>query len=182
MATANWTDAIEGISQEFRGAFGNLTATQLNWKPGPDQWSVGQVMEHLILTNEPYFGVLAQMRAGTYRAHPIGKLSFIVNLFGKLILNAVQPQTERKTKTFPVFQPAQSDVPVDILRKFEANQVKLVQEIKNSDGLLGRVVSSPAKAFIVYRLDRAFDIIVAHERRHLLQAKRVMQEMSRTSA
>jgi hypothetical protein len=35
------------------------------------------------------------------------------------------------------------------------------------------VISSPANRFIVYKIGRAFDIIVAHEERHLNQAKEV---------
>jgi hypothetical protein len=31
-----------------------LTLDQLNWKPVPGQWSVGQCLEHLAVTNEIY--------------------------------------------------------------------------------------------------------------------------------
>jgi hypothetical protein len=38
----------------------------------------------------------------------------------------------------------------------------------------GTVISSPANKYIVYKLETAFDIIVAHEERHLEQAKEVL--------
>ncbi|MEO0468227.1 MAG: hypothetical protein AAF206_01305 [Bacteroidota bacterium] len=37
----------------------------------------------------------------------------------------------------------------------------------------GKIIHSPANANIVYKLDRAFDIIVVHEERHFEQAKEV---------
>src|SRR4051812_14551986 len=31
-----------------------LSVDQLNWKPRPDAWSIGQCLEHLCLSNEVY--------------------------------------------------------------------------------------------------------------------------------
>src|SRR5688572_13387227 len=36
-----------------------LTPQQLNWKPHPDQWSVGQCLEHLLIANEVYLRAIS---------------------------------------------------------------------------------------------------------------------------
>src|SRR5690348_16411051 len=36
-----------------------LTIAQLNWKPGPEAWSLGQCLEHLCLSNEVYIEPIA---------------------------------------------------------------------------------------------------------------------------
>ncbi|MGH9844290.1 MAG: DinB family protein, partial [Blastocatellia bacterium] len=38
------------ITDETLAGFGGLTAQQLNWKPGADQWSVAQCFDHLVTT------------------------------------------------------------------------------------------------------------------------------------
>jgi hypothetical protein len=43
----------------------------------------------------------------------------------------------------------------------------------------GTIISSPANKIIVYKLEIAFDIIVAHEKRHLEQAREVLQILNR---
>jgi hypothetical protein len=51
----------------------------------------------------------------------------------------------------------------------------------NSQDLVdkGTIISSPANKIIVYKLEIAFDIIVAHEKRHLEQAREVLQILNR---
>jgi len=41
----------------------SLTVNQLNWKPGPGQWSIGQCLEHLAVTNEVYGAAIASALA-----------------------------------------------------------------------------------------------------------------------
>ena len=41
-----------------------LSTAQLNWKPRPDVWSVGQCVEHLCLSNEVYVAPLSEALRG----------------------------------------------------------------------------------------------------------------------
>ena len=78
-------------------------------------------------------------------------------------------------KTFPIWEPSISLVRGDILDQFEKHQQELKQLITSSEDLLekGTVISSPANRMIVYKLETAFDIMVAHEKRHLEQAREI---------
>lgn len=80
-------------------------------------------------------------------------------------------------KTFPIWEPAISLIRGDILDQFEKHQQALKHLITSSEDLMenGTVISSPANRMIVYKLETAFDIMVAHEKRHLEQAREINQ-------
>jgi hypothetical protein len=177
----NWINQLQGLTAAYFKAFGNLTPDQLNWKPNPGIWSIGQVIDHVITVNETYYSVVEQLKSGTYRTPWTAKLPFLVNWFGGFILGGVEPDRKRKIKTFPIWEPAQSDVLADIIQRFADHHEKLGAVIASCESFLqtGTVISSPANRNIVYKLDTAFDIIVAHERRHLNQALEVLEWMKK---
>ena len=45
MSDQNWETAIAENSEAFSREFGKLNGSQLNWKPDPKTWSVGQVLQ-----------------------------------------------------------------------------------------------------------------------------------------
>ncbi len=53
---------LQKISADTQTTFGKLSPTQINWKPSAEGWSVGQCFEHLIKTNELFYGKLAVNR------------------------------------------------------------------------------------------------------------------------
>lgn len=160
-------------------AFSGLTTDQLNWKPNPNTWSIGQNVDHLIVINSTYFPVMEEVRNGSYKLPFVGRLGFMVSFLGKTVLKAVQPDRRKKMKTFPIWEPAKSDIQPDLWERFETHQEEVKKMISSSLDLLdkGTVISSPANSNIVYKLETAFDIIVAHERRHWVQAREVKELM-----
>ncbi len=179
MNTEKWTSGIDRITPMFKEAFGHLNEEQLNWKPSPDTWSIAQNIDHLIVINRSYYPIIDSVKNGTYKKSFMAKLSFVVNFFGNFIFKAVHPDRKSKIKTRPIWEPAKSNIPADILSKFEKEQQNLKQVIANSSELLdkGTVISSPLNKNIVYTLEKAFDIIVTHEERHFNQAKEVLDAM-----
>lgn len=171
----NWIAQLDDITRQSLTEFGRLTSEQLNWKPDSNTWSIAQNIDHLIVVNETYFPVLASLKAGTYRTPFVGKIGFWVSFLGKTVLKAVQPDRRSKMKTFPIWEPSTSMKIDNVMTRFEIHQNELKQKIAEAKTLIdqGVVISSPANRNIVYTLETAFDIIVAHEQRHLEQAKEV---------
>ena len=172
----DWIQQVDHLTIDFRNSFGGLTGEELNWKPDSKTWSIGQNIDHLIVINSTYFPALARMKAGNYQLPWTARLGFLVSFFGKTVLSAVQPDQKKKTTTFPIWEPTQSEVPADILDRFEAHQSALKEHITAARELLrqGAVISSPANRYIVYKLETAFEIIVRHEERHLIKAKELL--------
>jgi DinB superfamily len=175
MIAMNWNVEIEKVTLAVEKNFSHLTTEALNWKPHPDVWSIAQNLDHLIVVNETYYPVLAALKAGKYKTPFIAKIGFIVSFLGKTVLGAVQPDRQKKMKTFPIWEPDKSEVKSDILIRFKNHQTELQQKIEEAKELVekGTVIASPANKNIVYKLETAFDIIVSHEQRHLEQAKEV---------
>lgn len=167
---------IQSISHSFTQAFGSLSSDQLNWKPNTDSWSIAQITDHLITTNETYYPVIRKLREGNYSTPFHSKIPFVTSFFGNFILKSVTPDRRKKIKTFPIWEPGQSHHAADILQQFATHQTQLATLIEKSDDLLeaGTVISSPANRFIVYSLEKAFEIIVTHEKRHYQQALEVL--------
>jgi hypothetical protein len=175
MNTQPWLDQIDATSKNFRDAFGSLSGDELNWKPTSKTWSVAQNIHHLIVINRTYYPIVKSVRERTYQLPWIGKWKFMVDFFGRVIYKYVSPDRKRRTKTFPAAWPSTSTIAADILNQFENHQAELKTLIQNCNDLLdaNTIISSPANKNIVYTLKSAFDIIVAHEQRHLIQAKEV---------
>lgn len=162
----------------FRDKFGKLDGKALNLKPNPQTWSIAQNVEHIMKVNFTYCNVIEAVRNGTYTTPLIAKVPMLPQLMGKFILRAVQPDRKRKIKTFPIWEPAESEISADVIERFSRDQDKLKSLIHSSRDLLnsGMVISSPAHRQVVYPLSTAFDIILAHEQRHFVQASLLLQE------
>ncbi len=179
----NWDEQIDKTTQNFIETFGELSFKQLNWKPNAKTWSIAQNIDHIIITNKTYFPIINSIREGAYKTPWWGKLPFITSFFGNTVLKAVEPNRKKRMKTFSIWEPTKSEIPMGILDRFMKHQSKLKNIIKKSKDLLGQgiVISSPANKYIVYRLETAFEIMVAHEQRHFEQAKEVYQKITKKS-
>lgn len=177
----NWIEDIDEITENFSESFGELSYDQLNWKPNSDTWSIAQNIEHLIIINDTYFNLVESIRKGTHQSSFLSKVGFLVSFFGNTILKLVQPDRKKKIKTFPIWEPPKSEIPKDILDRFETHQAQLKKIIEDSRDLVekGVIISSPANKHIVYTLEKAFDIIVSHEKRHFNQARELYQILPR---
>ncbi len=166
----------EKIKDEARERFGQLSHAQLNWKRHADEWSIAQCFEHLILTNQPYFPLFEKIAAGGHRRKLWERVPLLPGLFGKLVRGAVSPESARKVKARKSFQPAESSVDGQIISRFAEHQEELMRLMKATDGLeLEKIIiTSAVSPVVTYSLLDGYRILVTHERRHFLQAERVM--------
>jgi hypothetical protein len=166
---------LETITTRVEDLFGGLDAEALNRQPAPGKWSVAQCLDHIIVLNRSYFDIPAKIRSGSYPLPFHARFGFLVNFFGKFILQSVHPDGRKPIKTFPVWEPSHSDIPGDIVARFKAHQDELKAFILENQDLAeqGAVVVSPASRLVVYRMDVLFEIMLAHEERHVNQAVHV---------
>lgn len=173
---AEWVSGVRENSRLFEERFKGLDKDRLNWKPNPDKWSVGQNIDHLIQISRSFYPHIEKVNRGEYKKPFMGRFKFLVNFFERVILNAIEPDNPRKTKTFPVWEPDLSNVEENILDQFLEEQEALVSMFESSKNQLGKgiVIYSPASKKLVYSLEGAFDILVKHQLRHLRQAEKVL--------
>lgn len=166
---------IERVTAEVKRDFGSLTPEQLNWKPAPDRWSIGECLEHLIATNSQYFGIVEPALTGRNSKPLLGRIPGYAGMCGRMLINAVSPQAEGKVKTMQIFEPVRSTVDAEEVARFVEHQSKLVELVRRSERLdLNRtIIASPVTSLIVYSVADAWRVISAHEVRHLKQARGV---------
>lgn len=179
----SYIDSLNSATKKFVEAFSSLTPQELNWKPDAQTWSVGQIIDHVITTNETYFPVFEALAAGTYETSFAAKIPFVPGFIGKMLVNSVRPETLRKMKTVTVFEPTKSEVPADILQRFQEQQQRVIALFRDHPELFSEtiIISSPANRNLVYSTQAVADLITNHEHRHFLQAQRVW-ELQQTAA
>jgi hypothetical protein len=172
---------IDRITDDFQSTFAGLTPNELNWKPDLKTWSIAQNLDHIITVNESYYPVIDSVRKGTYKLPFLGRLGFMTRFFGNLIRNSVSPDRKRKSRTFSIWEPRVGDIDPGIVSRFQKHQKELKNYIENSRDLTekGAVISSPANRMIVYKMDTAFEILIDHEKRHLNQARELLEMMKK---
>lgn len=164
------------ISEEVRETFGKLTAEQLNWKPNASEWSIGQCFDHLITSNNLYIKNIQKVADGTHVNNWFSVIPLFTNIVGQQLKKAVSPDTAKKIKTFPIFEPSASDLSENTIEDFCKNQeilISLMEAVKNLN-LRKIKIPTPISDAVNIRLSDAFEVLLMHERRHFNQAKRVM--------
>lgn len=167
----------EAITQEAQERFLRLNDGQLNWKPGPESWSIAQCFDHLIATSNLYFPQFDRIIEGKNKTTLLQSLPFLPGFWGRLLINALSPNSNRKFKATQRFQPASSKIDPQIISKFASQQNELIGKIRAAEGRAPErvIISSPAFKFMTYSLLDAYRIIVVHERRHFNQSQRVLE-------
>jgi hypothetical protein len=174
------------IVDRARASFGNLSATQLNWKPSAERWSIAQCFDHLITAHKGYLPIIESVRTGTKKTTFWERLPVLPGLAGKLLIKSLDPASARKIKAPKRFEPAQSNISASVIDDFAAQQKQIIAGMQATChlDLEKLVVTSPAveAGFVTYSLMDAYRIIVVHEERHLQQAQRVVEESTFPSA
>ncbi|MFN3800452.1 DinB family protein [Belliella pelovolcani] len=175
--TTSYVKALQEITEEVKSTFGELSQEILFQKPDAKTWSIAENLEHLITLNSSYFPIFDKLKKGELPLAFISKIAFFPKILGDMIMKSVAVSNTKKVKTFPLWEPrVSSGDQYDIIQKFEKHQQALIAKINELDSHIqkGSIIHSPANRLIVYRLDQAIAIIIEHERRHLLQAKNLL--------
>ena len=151
----------------------SLRLSQLNWKPAPGVWSVGQCLEHLAVSNEIYGRAIAN---GLSLAPPGSADEIKPGWFARYFIREYIAPTEQRTrhKAPPKIRPV-PDVDARILQRFLDTNTRtraLVERAKHVD--VNRVrFRNPFVGWIRFTVGTGLEILSKHEQRHLLQAERV---------
>ncbi len=173
------SQVLEGfvaVTAEVRARFGSLTREQLEWRPPSGGWSVAQCLDHLIITTTSYLPDLRAIGAGTRPVRTWERLSPFSRAFGRMLVSLMR-QDDKRSKTPPRFVPP-SDVGGDIVARFAESQDELAAAIRTTMHVDWdrTIVTSTFNRIATYPLADAYTIILEHQRRHLRQAQRVIEE------
>ena len=163
--------------EKVKTEFSNLTLQQLNWKPAPESWSIGQCLDHLIVSDCLYFPTLKGIAAGKFEMSFWQKWNPFSILFGRMLVNQLQEKVKKPTKTPKIFIPSSGQIDAGVIERFHKHLDTLLEYIaacKTID-LDKTHITSPVSKFITYSLRNAITILIHHEHRHINQAIKVKQ-------
>jgi hypothetical protein len=168
---------FEQISADADALVTPLSDHQFNWRPASEAWSVAECVEHLNVTARMYLPKLDEAIADAISRGRYGEGPFRYSWLGRWFVRIQEPPAKIRVRAPKAFQPGPTRSRSEIMAAFRAYQVQYIDRLRQANGLdLARAyVSSPAGAWIRFSLGSGFDLMAAHERRHLWQARNVTQ-------
>lgn len=157
--------------------FASLTDGQINFHTSDGKWSVGECFDHLIVSNRMYYDKLAEkLNTGKLKNRKSDDIHVINTFLGNKIIQTVKPDSNKRMKTFRVFEPANTKFNDEVFEKFTHLQNKFVQLIGNFKKTdLSKVkVSSPVSKLIRLNIADVLMIIIHHNNRHIKQAEKIV--------
>jgi hypothetical protein len=168
---------LEDIARDAEATFGGLTVQQLNWRPDPSRWSVAQCFDHLVTINGLMFRAAEGALNGSQARTVWQRLPLLPGVVGRVMIRSLSPNTTRKFTAPPQARPAASDIAGDIIRRFVQHNREAAASARklNEARVASTIMTSPFLEYITYSVLDAWRLVVAHERRHFEQARRVTQ-------
>jgi hypothetical protein len=154
-----------------------LSDDAFNRRPAPDEWSVRECLDHLVVVGEK---LCEAIDVAIERAHREGRLSRggyrIGRIEGWFVARASEtdPSPRSRLRTFRLYEPSGAESVTNVLRAYTALQNNLVERIEAANGLdLGGIkITSPATRWVRMSLGAWLEMIAGHQERHLAQARR----------
>jgi hypothetical protein len=171
---------FEALSADAAALVTPLSDGQFTWSPAPDVWSVSQCIEHLNVTARAYLPALDEGIASAIRAGVYGSGPFTYNVVGRLMVRSMQPPPFWRFKAPVIFRPPAAPqtqrTRSEIMAGFRGYQVQYIDRLRQANGvdLAKAKVVSPANRLLHLSLGSGFALQIAHERRHLWQARQVV--------
>jgi len=172
---------LDRTDEDARQLVSGLSEAQVNWRPSPTAWSVGQCLAHLgqmdsVLTSALRTAVRQANKNSLMPRKPIQP-----GWFGRWFVNQMEAPPRRKMKTPRQGIPEAHKSGEEILRAFIAAHDELRSLIHDARDLdLNRIrFRNPFIGLLRYSVGTALLVIGAHDRRHLWQARQVCIAMKR---
>lgn len=173
---------LENVLEEIKKVCEGLSQDEFNWKPSPQKWSIAECMQHLLIVYGKYQIQLPQNITPLAPKDPSRK-TVKSSFMGRIFKSFVNPEKKRKTPAPKSLQPpTNSDYPLILQTQFMDYLQELMRFIAKTDELaldLNKIkIKSSVTALIKFNLGDYFEIESMHNRLHLKQMKRVLEEMS----
>ncbi len=166
---ARWLEELWANETRLRALAARLDDAAFAKAPQPGAWSPAAAIEHLILTTRAFLPIWDQ----ALEAAKPGKGEAKYAWWEQKLADMLEPPYRIKAKTMPAFEPKSQHSRDEIVELFLASHelVKQRAEILRERDIAKLNVASPFASWMKYNIAFSFDLLLAHERRHLWQAE-----------
>ncbi|SHI00674.1 DinB superfamily protein [Chryseolinea serpens] len=162
---------VETVETEFMA----LPDKALNTKEAPGRWSILECLEHLNRYSRYYNTALAKAIAHAKTSTQTRDEPARSTWLGRKFIAMCHPSNTKKQKTFKSMNPAQSVLDRSVIEEWIHHQEQRLELLNDARSINLNQNHVPIEFFKWLRLNvgDTFQLLVAHEQRHLLQALRV---------
>jgi len=171
------SDQLLSIRQNAVGLMSGLSDAQFNWQPAPGRWSMAGCFDHLNKSADQLFirnidTAIAKAKAqGLKSAGP-----FAYSALERWAVRTNDAPAKMRFKAPKNVQPSGSLRLDDVRAEFVRWQDEIAARLRQADGLdLRRAKYTWPFWPLKWSLGATFQLILAHERRHIWQARQVRQ-------
>jgi hypothetical protein len=173
LTEANVAAQMAEIHATLNRLMSGVNASQLNWQPeGGLRWSIGQCVDHLTKSADIYSAPIADAIAAAPPAATVAR----PNLLGRGFIWFIEPPVRIKTRAPRTANPASTFDPTAVRSEFErtlAELQRLALLALKVDSGRARFANPFAGGRRVFNVATGIMVLLAHARRHLLQAEQV---------
>jgi hypothetical protein len=168
---------FERVSAEVGTLVDGLRDEQFHWRPAPEVWSIAECLDHLNVTARVYLPQFDRGIDDAARRSAYGRGPFRSSWVGRVLVRTSEPPSRFRMKAPELFRPTAGRPRHEVTTALRGYQVELVERLSKANGLdLERArVTSPVSKWLGFSLCAGFALIAAHERRHLWQARKMME-------
>jgi DinB superfamily len=140
---------------------------------------VAECLDHLNVTNALYVQQIEQAVNAGRASGLAGAPPFRMGLLERLFVGSLEPPAKLRFKAPPKFKPVPGASAEQIQSEWERTHTRLAELVRASDGLhLTKLrIPSPGTSLLKFSLFAVYHMIPAHDRRHLWQASRVIEQL-----
>lgn len=179
LTLAQVRSGLDSVARDAQATFAGLDARQLNWHSDAKRWSVAQCFEHLLRTNDML------LRAADSALDPDAprtmwqRLPLLPGLLGPMLVRSQSPNTTRRFPAPSRARPAVSAIDPDIIQRFVEQHRSAVTRMQTVDerAAASAVMASPLVRMVTFSVLNGWRLMLAHDRRHFEQARRVTQAL-----
>lgn len=173
---------LDAIKADGQAVCAGLSDAQFNWRPAPDRWSIAECLVHLNVAVTRSLAAFDRAIATGRERAPARRAGAEAGptrygWFSRWMIRSMEPPPQRRMKTFPVFAVPRGGqyTLASVLPEFFAVRDALAERVRRADGLdlAGVKVVSPVNRLLRLPLGAYLHFVIAHDRRHLWQARQV---------
>lgn len=170
--------------KESAAFFQSADQTKLAYCPDKNRWSVVQVLEHLNAYNRHYLPLIEKkLSLVTHSNNAWFSSGFWGEKFTKMMKPTNIYQVKNKMKAMKAYSFPNSLNVEKVLDEFMAHQDKLLRllEMARHRDLNAIQVPITLTSLIKLKLGDMFRFLIAHEQRHMIQARNMLKEVGVTT-
>ncbi len=171
-------EQLEEFEEEVLELTEALSDAQLLWRPSANGWSIAECLDHLNVTGFELLPRVDRAIADTQRQGHRREGPLKPRWRARIFAHMMEPPARLRAKAPEIFLPRWPEEPRKVVRELVDLQGELIKRLHEADGLdlSSAQIASPAARFIKLSLGEWLLVTVAHQRRHLWQARQLLED------